>query len=380
MGRPDASDYVYSLSPITDPRDEPGLAAGTISIRPVHPKDQAASESVIAEVQGSLHPPGPSVPSQGMAAWADLMREIYGSLAPPWDTTLGQFNEHDRAAMARFARDMPALSGLVGHYLEIHNVLDEFDDRSGPWVTFNLDANIRDDALVPFPYLHDFYRQLWSRLELRWMVTDDTGHEWLRVGLNRGRITVTFIVRRGMLTPMDQATRPAGPPCPLDQIIEGHFTTEASVAQERLGLRFGLAAIRNSTVYSNRDGTVEFHSRMSAVPRLIAPPIVHGLTMLLAGQFMETLARGNSGRGIATSFSASPAPNGGTILHGTFSAEFRQAPALAMLMRLAGAITPAHDAEVRADERRLAAQFFDALASDLDRARPALVGDDSALR
>ena len=106
---------------------------------------------------------------------------------------------------------------------------------------------------------------------------------------------------------------------------------------------------------------------MAAVPRLIAPPIVHGLTMLIAGQFMQTLAQGNSGAVSATSFSARPDPRGGTILDGTFSGEFRNAPALAMLVRLAGAVTPAHDAEVRADERRIARRnsSFDALASDL---------------
>jgi len=372
-GRPDGTRYIYSLSRTADPSEQPGRTAGVISIRPTHPQNAATPATVIAEIQTSLHPPGSSMPSQGIAACADLQREIYGSLSPPWDAAPGEFNQHDRAAIARFSRDLPALWNLAGHYLQIHNLVDEFDDASGPWVLFNLDAEIRDDALAPYPYLQAFYRDFISRTEAKLMVSDDLGRHWLRVGFNRGRITVTFLLRRGMLTPMDDQLRPDGSPLPIEQLAEGHFHTDSSVAAERFGLRFGLDRIRYATTYTNHDGAVEFQIRMAAVPRLIAPPIVHGLTMLIAGQFMQTLAQGNSGRGLATSFSARPDPRGGTILHGTFSGEFRNAPALAMLVRLAGAVTPAHDAEVRADERRIAAQFLDALASDLSRARPVLL-------
>ncbi|MGO9059506.1 MAG: hypothetical protein ACLQU2_19310 [Candidatus Binataceae bacterium] len=372
-GRPDEAGYVYSLSRTDDPLRQPGRSAGTISIRPGHSEDAAIPETVIAEIQTSLHPPGSSLPSQGIAACADLQREIYGSLSPPWDAAPGQFNQHDRAAIARFSRDLPGLWGLAGHYLQIHNLVDEFDDASGSWVLFNLDAEIRDDALAPYPYLHTFYRDFISRTEAKLMVSDDLGRHWLRVGFNRGRITVTFLLRRGMLTPMDDKLRPDGSPLLIEQLAKGHFHTDSSVAAERFGLRFGLDRIRYATTYTNHDGAVEFRIRMAAVPRLIAPPIVHGLTMLIAGQFMQTLAQGNSGRGIATSYSARPDPQGGTILHGTFSGEFRNAPALAMLVRLAGAVTPAHDAEVRADESRLFDQFFDALASDVARARPILL-------
>jgi hypothetical protein len=371
-GRPDGTDYVYGLTHMPDPPLAPGDSSGTISIRPARRDKEGPPETVIAEVEGSLHPPGRSLPSQGMAAWADLMREVYGSLEAPWDAGPGRFNQHDRAALARFARDMPALAGLVGHYFHIYNVLDEFSGPTAPWVLLNLNAEIRDDALAPFPYLYDFYRDFVRRVEAETVITDGAGRQWLRMGLNHGRITVSFIVRKGMITPM-HGWWPAGPPCPLEQLTEGHFYADSSVAAQRFGLKIGLDRIRYATSYSNRNGAVESHSRMTGVPRLIAPPIVHGLTMLVAGQFIQTLARGNSGRGIATSFSAQPDPHGGTLVHQTFSAEFRDSPALILLVRLAGAITPAHDAEIRADERRLGAQFFDALASDLNRARPALL-------
>ena len=74
----------------------------------------------------------------------------------------------------------------------------------------NLDAEIRDDALAPYPHLLAFYRDFISRTEAKLMVSDDLGRHWLRVGFNRGRITVTFLLRHGMLTPMDDKLRPDG--------------------------------------------------------------------------------------------------------------------------------------------------------------------------
>ncbi len=115
-----------------------------------------------------------------------MLRELYGSLTPPWDTAPGQFNQHDRAALAHFARDMPALSGLVGHYLQIHNVLDEFSGPSGPWVLFNLDFEIRDDALAPFPYLHAFYRDFISRVEAESVITRQRGSPMGARGIKSG--------------------------------------------------------------------------------------------------------------------------------------------------------------------------------------------------
>jgi hypothetical protein len=159
----------------------------------------------------------------------------------------------------------------------------------------------------------------------------------------------------------------------LEQAIAGTFYTNNSVAEQRFGLRFGLEGIRFVTRYGNHNGEIRFQGRMTDVPRLIAPPIVRPLTMLLAGKFMRTLAKGNAGRGIMTSFSALPGRRGGTMLEGSFSGEFRPSAALAFIVRLAGAVTPTDDTQARAEQRRLAGEFLDALASDYARARPALL-------
>ena len=126
-GRPDGADTSIVCPALRTRRRSPVNPREHLDTSRPSPQNTATPETVIAEVQSSLHPPGAFYPSQGIAAWTDLQREIYGSLTPPWDAAPGQFNQHDRAALARFARDMPALSGLVGHYLQIHNVLDEFD-------------------------------------------------------------------------------------------------------------------------------------------------------------------------------------------------------------------------------------------------------------
>jgi hypothetical protein len=206
------------------------------------------------------------------------------------------------------------------------------------------------------------------------VVRDETGRRWLLSGFHRGRITLTFMLRGGMLAPMDAKMAPAGAPLPIEQIRAGRFYAESTLSVERFGMRFGLAGIRFATTYSNRDGAISFDGQMTDVPRLVAPPIIHPLTMLLAGEFLETFAKGNGGRGASTSFSALPGPQGGTMLAGSFSAELRSAPALALLARMAAAFAPAYGKQVREEQRRLTAEFFDAFESDYRRSRPILLG------
>jgi hypothetical protein len=79
------------------------------------------------------------------------------------------------------------------------------------------------------------------------------------------------------------------------------------------------------------------------------------------------------GQGTVNTFAALPNPHGGITLEGTFSAEFRNAPALALLVRMAAALAPAQDQRVRDEQRRLMSEFFAALDSDYRRARPALL-------
>ncbi len=369
-GHPINADFVYSLTHVEDPPQEPGQLAVTISLRPAGEPDQ----SVVANSKVELYFSSLAAPANMTSLVADSLAEIYGTLAPPWDEHPGVFNGHDRAAMARFARDMPALSARVDHYFRINNLIDEFSNAAGPWVLFNLDAEIRDAALAPFPHLRAFYQAFANRVEAQSVTRDEQGRQWIRASFLRGRISLAFMLRRGMLTPMNDRLEPAGAPMTLEQVAARTFHTDSSVSEQGFGLRFGLEGIRFVTAYSNRNGKIRFDGSLTDVPHLIAPPIMRPLTMLLAGQFMQTLAKGNAGRGISTSFTALPDPRGGTMVGASFSAEFRNSAALAFIARLAGAIRPANSSEVRAEERRLAGEFFTALDADYARARPALLG------
>jgi len=368
-GHPKDADFLYRLTAMEDPPQVPGQLAATISLRPT----TGQGESVVAESKVELYFSSTVAPTNMTSMVADSLGEIYGTLAPPWDEQPGVFNQHDRAAMARFTRDMPVLSARVDHYFRINNLMDEFNNAAGPWVLFNLNLEIRDEALAPYPHLRAFYQGFASRVEAQSVTRDERGRQWIRVGFDRGRISLAFMLRRGMLTPMNDQLEPAGPPMTLEQAAARTFHTDSSVSEQGFGLRFGLEGIRFVTAYSNHNGKIRFDGRLTDVPRLIAPPIVRPLTMLLAGQFMETLAKGNGGRGIATSFSALPGPRGGTMVGASFSGEFQASAALALIARLAGAIAPSNSTEVRAEERRLADEFFAALAADYARARPALL-------
>jgi hypothetical protein len=62
------------------------------------------------------------------------------------------------------------------------------------------------------------------------------------------------------------------------------------------------------------------------------------------------------------------------MLAWSVGAELRNAPALAMLTRMAATFAPQYGTQVREEQRRLTAEFFDALESDYRRARPVLLG------
>jgi hypothetical protein len=373
QGRAFGADYIYSLSDYRDPPQQPGQLQGMLKVTPQPPGGPQPAQSVVAELKGSLYISDAMVPDRGMDAAAGFEREIYGTLAPPWDDKPGVFNEHDRAALARLRRDLPATSERLEHYLEVHNLLDEFNDPSGPWVLFNLDAEVKEAALAPFPHLLAFWRGIGGHVDSQMIVRDETGRRWMLAGFHRGHITTSFLLRRGMLTPMDAQMRPAGPPLPIEQIEAGSFYTENTASVQSLGMRFGLSGMRFLSTYENRNGAITFDGHMTDPPQLIAPRIIHPLTMLLAGKFLETIARGNGGRGMTQSLSALPAPHGGTMLSASLSAELRNAPALALLLRMAAALAPDYGAQVREEQRRLMAEFFDAFDTDYHRARPLLL-------
>ena len=372
-GHPMDDAYLYNLSNRPDRPNQPGDLEAVFSAAP-HRHDNAPSASSLdASIKVLLYLSNRMTPRSGLQTALEFGREIYGTMAPPWDQKPGVFNQHDTAALSRLRRDLPATSERLDHYLKIHNVLDEFADSSGPWVLFNLDAEVRDAALSPFPRLQAFWRELATGLDAQTVVRDGMGHRWMLSGFHYGHITLTFILRRGMIAPMDVNLKPDGPPIPIEQVKGGHWSVESSGSIRRFGMSFGLSKIRFLTTYRNSGGALRFDNRMDGVPILVAPPVIHRLSVLLAGQFLDTLARGSDGRGASASFSAVPGLRGGTMLDMSVGAELRNAPALALFARMAAAFAPDYGEQARQEQRRLASEFFDAFESDYRRRRPALL-------
>jgi hypothetical protein len=372
-GRPDGNNYVYGLLQNPGTPQEPGQFAGVLRVRPNFGTAGQTPAGVVARFNALLYLSDLMTPASGLRTTLGFEHEIYGTMAPPWDEKPGLFNRHDQALIARLQRDLPATTQQLTHYFKFYNLLDEFSGRSGPWVLVNVEAQVREDALAPFPHLRTFWHEAAGHLEIESAVRDAKGRRWLVTGLHRGVLTLAFILRNGMLAPMDAEMRPDGSPLNFGDVRAGRFYLASTVSVQRFGMRMGLRGIRFAVRYENRGGTIHLDSHMAGVPVLVAPPIIHPLTALLAGRYLETLAQGNGGQGVATSFSAFPGPQGGTMLSGSISAELLNAPALELLARIASALAPDYGSQVREEQRRLAAEFFDAFDSDYQRARPSLI-------
>lgn len=368
-GRPDTSDYRYSLAHSFGSPEQPGDFAGIFSLHPVAtPGDGRAPTNMIGELGGAI-----MLDTFGAGAAADalaaLLRETYGDLRPPWDAAPGQYNQHDRANQARFERDLPAFAAKLRHYLDFHNIVDELAGPDGPLVLFNLDATIREEALKPYRHLYKFYRSVAPRLEVESVIDDLQGHQWMRAGFTRGRIHLVLLERAGMLTPMDAGFAPAGQSVALDEIRQGRYRSITSVRVRSMGMTFGLDDLTFVTQYHRGGGSVKISSHMTEVPKVVAPPVLRPMIVLIAGEFMRMLAQGNGGRGTSAAFSSQLQPGGEVRLAGEIGAELRYSPALQLLTRIGDAIVKSHNREVRADERRLAEELFDAWVADYQKAR-----------
>lgn len=372
-GRPESQDYLYDLAAAAPEPRFPGELSGIFSLEPAEPTSASIPSSVIGRLQTTIDA-GSFTPDQALAVIAGFLREIYGTLKPPWDDSPGIKNDHDLAATARAARDMPALSAVAGRYLQADNLLDESADRSGPYVLVNVQVRLRDGALDSFPRLRGFYRSLTNRVTGQMIVRDEQGHNWLRLGFNNGYFHIVFLLRQGEPAPFDDQFKPCGPPMALTTVQSGQFTTDTSVWVTRLGMRFGLAHLRYTTAYRHRGDAIFLVSRMAAVPQVLAPPVLHSLVLLFAGPFMRTLAKGNSGRGMEGRLAAVTGPDGGMLLSVRFDGEFLYSPSLELLARVGDAIARANNQSVREDERRLLGRFLHAAHTDFLRALPALVG------
>ena len=371
QGRPAGADFLFDLAPSPAPPRQPDQYVGTFAVTPAAPIIDGRPDSVIVRLAGALYL-GHFSPAQALAVIAGGLREIYGSLAPPWDSAPGAFNDHDRAAMARLGRDLPALRAEIERDFAINNLLDEFADRQGPYVLVNLDLRIRATALIPYPHLRRFYQRLTDHVEGYSDTTDASGRRWLHLGFKQGHFHIVFMLRQGRPVPFDDQMRPAGPPLELTALSAGQFQTVTSLWVNRLGVRLGIGELRYTTSYQAAAGRLSLRSRMTTPPVVLAPPGIHGLIMLVAGRFMRTLAQGNGGRGAGAYIIAAPQPEG-MMLSAGMVGEFEYSPALEIIARVGDVIVASNDERVRADERRLLGRLLGAADRDYRRAQPRLL-------
>ena len=373
-GRPDGTNYQFSLSPRYVSPEEPERMAGMFALTPVTDSRDGGTQSVIGTLGGEL-----LIDTYGGGAIVDMtaamLREVRGDLKPPWDTVEGGFNHHDEAALARFSRDMPALAACIGHYLKINNVLDEFDRSGVPVVLFNLDAEVRTEALRPYPHLYNFYRKVASVVAADSAIIDSHGNYWMRTRFDHGRIRIIFMDRGGTLTPFNAAFAPAGDGVALETIARGEYRTEASIIATRLGMNFGLAQVGFTTDFTRDSDSVAIQNRMNEVPALVAPPGIHKLVDLIAGGFLRALAQGHGG--LSAAISSRRQPGGMYRFAAGLHGEFDYSPTLEFLARIGDAIADEHNDEVRAEERKLGEGLFDALVADYNNARAKILDLDS---
>jgi hypothetical protein len=151
-GQPDDSDYLYTLAQQWRSPEEADRFAGVFGLKPASDSTPDNISSVTGTLAGEL-----MIDTYGLGALvdtlADTLREFHGDLKPPWDTAPGAFNHHDRSAMDRFHRQMPHLAAKFDRYFKFNNLLDEFNSPAGPIVLFNVDAEVRVDALKKYTLL-----------------------------------------------------------------------------------------------------------------------------------------------------------------------------------------------------------------------------------
>ncbi|HVN27081.1 MAG TPA: hypothetical protein VMT64_01270 [Candidatus Binataceae bacterium] len=373
-GVPHGRDYYYTLAKTCGPPEVVQGFSGMFAVKPPEPPVDGAPSSVIGELGGQL-----LMNTNGLGEFVDMigaiLRETRGDLAPPWDTAPGHFNHHDRAALDRMKRDLPHFWGQVEHYVDLKNYLDEFDSPSGPYVLFNVDATIKEQALKPFPHLYSFYHKVVPAVSGETAIYDSHGHYWMRNGFDHGRITITFMLRHGMLTPFDDHFVPAGDSVSLSEIRHGAYRSVAWVHIQSLSLTFGLDNLSFASDYVRNDGATTLTNRMDAVPALVAPIGIHQVMDMVAGEFMRVLAQGSGG--LTTQISTRKRDEGMYDYNGIFRGEYHYSPTLEFLAGFGDSIAKKHNEVVRKEERNLGEELFDAFIADYNSARPKLIAEDA---
>ena len=371
-GAPDGPNYLFALAP---PEPQPIQASQFLSsftLRPI--ADDATPSSVLGELAAKLRLDGYD-PHSYVDLPAAMLRECFGDLKAPWDIAPGEYNHHDRAALARLRRDMPTFYSRLQPYFQVSNVLDEFAPVGGvPLVLVNFDARIRPAAFNRFPHFAAFYSRIAPRVDVT-IIADNPGDgEWARIRFDRGRLRIVFLDSSGMLRPFDASFSPGGPPLALAAVNHGSYRVTMRLHYTRLKLTFGLDDLTFITDYTrDRDG-LRFVTRMPRPPVLVAPPVIKQMVRILAERFMAAMATGQGGTIITL---ASHAMGVDRIeLSAQWRAELSYSPALKVLAAVADAIANAHNEAVRDDERRMGEELFEALLHDYNMAKPGLLALD----
>jgi hypothetical protein len=303
-----------------------------------------------------------------------MLTEVYGDIAPPWDTAPGVYNHHDVVARDRFRREMPTIEAKFHQYFKYDNILDEFDGPGGPYVLFNFAGEVQPDAFKKFPDLYKFYRDVAPALTTQVDVLDEKTDYWMRTGFDRGKVWLTFMVRGGKLSAFDAAYHPVGEPIVPGSLRHGINRTRSSIHVRRLAMNFGLDNLNFTNYFTRTDTTVSFEARMDAVPTVVAPPGIQQGAEFVAGEFMRTVAEGSGGMHSAV---VSKALGDGTIYFTSeVTAEFMYSPALEFFAKLGDSMADEHDAKVRQQERSVALEFLDAFVKDYNNARPGILALD----
>ena len=376
-GRPNHSDFVFSIVPEYAPPIASFNFAGGFAVMPIEPLSPDATDLIPHNVFGRLVT-DVSLENFGAAALMDVaamnLRETHGDQAGPWDVRQGEFNSHDREALARLRHDAPKLSERLAHYFELGNLLDEFSTSGGPFVLVNIDARVDTAALKPYPDLSLFYNRLAPRVTIDSNLIDQRGNRWLFAGFDHGRIRLVFGLRDGMLVPLNARSLPAGDAVDPSQIRRGHWRTVSTITLEKFRAIFGLENIAFTTAYRRTGDAFVLTSHMDSVPQLIAPLGIKPMIGFVADEFLSGLVHGHGG----TTISLTSGRDAHGVFHiaAAFTGELHYSPTLATLARIGDAIVEADDVRVRNDERRLTQEFFDALSADFNNARPEILGLD----
>jgi hypothetical protein len=373
-GEPRGGDFFYTLSKDYHSPEEPTHFSGLFGLKPPQGSTPTNVSSVTGKLAGEL-----MIDTYGIGGLVDttaaFFRETYGDLLPPWDAAPGSFNHHDKAAMDRFHRQMPHFAAKLDQYFKFDNVLDEFNSAAGPIVLLNMDIEVRQDALKKYPKLYDFYRKLKMAVTEGSAIMDSHNNYWMRTGFDRGHIRLILMVQNGRLTPFNAAMKPAGEGIALNEIEHGHYRTASSVLVKSLKMNFGLDNLGFATDYSRDANSVVFANRMDLTPQLVAPPGIHKMMDLIAGEFLRVMATGNGG--MKTELASRRLQNGMYDFVAGFTAQLNYSPTLELLARVGDAIAKEHDEEVRKEERAFGEELFDAFVADYNDARPAISALDN---